>query len=217
MKHLMAIGVVAAAAGSASAGVYITEFMYQGLNGATQVNFEFFELTNLGAAPVDLTGWSFDDDTRSPGSFSLSSLGVIAPGQSVIVTEATEAAFRARWNLAASVVILGANTNNLGRNDEINIYDASNTLVDRLTYGDQVFAGTVRSNGVSAWAARTDGSGPFGDITTAWQKSVVGDAQNSFAAVAPASDVGSPGSYVPAPGVSAILLGAGLIARRRRA
>ncbi len=217
MKTFLTIGVVGLAAGQALAGVAITEFMYQGLNGSTQVNFEFVELTNLGATPVDLTGWSFDDDSRTAGSFSLSALGVIAPGQSVIVTEASESAFRARWNLSASVVILGGNTNNLGRNDEINIYDASSNLVDRLTYGDQNFAGTVRTNGFSAWAPRVDGSGLFGNIDTTWVKSVVGDAQNSFAAVSPATDVGSPGTYVPTPGAAALMVAAGLVARRRRA
>ena len=41
-----------------------------------------------------------------------------------------------------------SNTNNLGRDDEINIFNGA-TLVDRLTYGDQTFPGTIRTQGKS--------------------------------------------------------------------
>jgi hypothetical protein len=49
------------------------------------------------------------------------------------------------------VKIAEGNTNNLGRDDEVNIYDGD-TLVDRLTYGDDVTfmgQGTIRTQGVS--------------------------------------------------------------------
>ena len=42
----------------------ITEFMYSGTNG------EFVEFTNVGNAALDLSGWSFDDDSRTPGNDS---------------------------------------------------------------------------------------------------------------------------------------------------
>ncbi len=64
MTFRFAIAALAASAGTASANIRITEYLYQGLNGSTQVTFEYIELTNLSAAPIDMTGWSFDDDGR---------------------------------------------------------------------------------------------------------------------------------------------------------
>lgn len=44
--------------------------------------------------------------------------------------------------------MIGGNSNNLGRSDEINIFDSSDNLVDRLTYNDQSGLGP-RTNSVS--------------------------------------------------------------------
>ena len=56
------------------------------------------------------------------------------PGESVIGTEADAASFRTYWNLPASVKVIGyGSKDNLGRSDEINVYDGANALVDRLT------------------------------------------------------------------------------------
>ncbi len=41
----------------------ITEYMYSG-NGAAN---EFIEFTNVGATPIDLTGWSYDDSDMIDG------------------------------------------------------------------------------------------------------------------------------------------------------
>jgi predicted extracellular nuclease len=117
----------AAFAPLASAEIYITEWMYNG-NGKTG---EYIEFTNLGDTAVDFSGWSFDDDSNNPGSVSLSAFGLVNPGESVILTEATAADFRSVWNLSGSVKVIGNNTNNLGRNDQINLYDNLGQLVDR--------------------------------------------------------------------------------------
>ena len=105
---LFALAAFALAAQPASAALRVTEWMYNGTPG------EYFELTNLGAAPVDTTGWSYSDEDNAPGTEDLSGLGVVAPGQSVIVTEATSAAFASAWNLSG-VTILGGITDNLPR------------------------------------------------------------------------------------------------------
>ncbi len=67
----------------------ITEWMYSGDSG------EFIEFTNLSDVAVDMTDWSMDDNGATR-AFDLSAFGVIQPGESVIVTEAAEAAFRPR-------------------------------------------------------------------------------------------------------------------------
>ena len=206
MRKTLAFAVAALATHSASANIRISEWMYQGTDG------EYFEIVNLGPISVDLAGWSFDDSDRVPGSMSLTDLGVLAPNQAAVVTEATAAVFRAAWGLTTANKVLGENTNNLGRSDEINIYDNTGTLVDRLTYGDQTFSGTIRTQNKSGWNTPA-GTTPWGNVTSAWKLSSVGDAQHSWASIG--GDVGSPCVFVPTPG-TAVLAGLGLLAASRK-
>jgi len=132
---------------ASTSGLFITEWMYSG-NGD-----EFVELTNLSGSSIDFSGLSYDDESRLPATFDLSGFGMVANGESVIFTEATVAGFKTDWSLAASVKVLGSVSNNIGRNDEINIYGAFNgssfPLIDSLTYGDGDFSGTIRTKEVS--------------------------------------------------------------------
>jgi predicted extracellular nuclease len=178
-------------------GIQITEYLYSGNSG------EFVEFTNIGTTPVDMTGWSFADTIRTPGTFSLSAFGTVQPGESVILTDIAEATFRAAWGLPASVKVIGGQTiAGLGRADEINLYNSSNQLVDRLTYGDERFAGTIRTQNASGWT----GVGNLAptDINAQWVLSTAADAQNSYASTA--GDIGNPGVYntgsAPTPGVT---------------
>jgi predicted extracellular nuclease len=189
---------VAGVHGIARAEMRITEWAYGAGSG------EYIELTNLGAGPVDLSGWSFDDDSRSPGSFSLSGLGVVAAGESVIITESEAAVFRTSWSLAPTIKVLGENSNNLGRNDEINIYDNTNALADRLTFGDQNFPGTIRTQNVSGNPLTLAALGA--NAPDQWQLAFVGDAFGTYASSF--GDLGNPGigSYVvPEPSTVALL------------
>ena len=75
MKSLVRPALFAAAlsmghAAQAASPVAITEWMYNGS--------EFIEFTNLSGAALDLTGWSFDDDSRTAGTVSLSDFGTLA-------------------------------------------------------------------------------------------------------------------------------------------
>ena len=215
--HTAAAALLAAGATTCAQAqqIQITEWMY---NGADATG-EYVELTNLGATAVDFTGWSFDDDSRTPGVFSLSSLGIVAPGQSVLMTEAGADAFRAAWNLGANVRIAGSNTANLGRADEINNFDAGGQLVDRLTYGDTTVAGTIRANNRSGNPTALTDLTPL-TVTTGWVLATVGDGFGSHASTL--GDVGNPGTFalaVPEPASWALMLGgvAALVARRRQA
>jgi len=175
---------------SAGLGMVITEYMYTGPGG------EFIEFTNVSDASIDMTGWAFDDNnfgTAYIQPFDLSAFGVVAPGESVILTESEAEAFRTAWGLGADVKIIGdlglADGRNLGRNDEINIYDQNDELVDRLTYGDQAFPGSIRTQNFSGWTI--DGIGQ--NDALAWILASVGDAQNSYASAN--GDIGNPGIF----------------------
>jgi predicted extracellular nuclease len=161
------------------------------------VDFEFIEFTNIGSEAVNMTGWSFDDDSRVAGTVSLSAFGTVFPGESVVLAEAGDSNFRAAWGLSSSVKVIGGNLVNLGRNDEINLYNASGNLVDRLAFGDQNYFGSVRTQNASC-------NIPSGDYgyqivrTTAegWVLASIGDAYGSWASTG--GDIGSPGQ-VPEP------------------
>jgi hypothetical protein len=218
MKHALStliVSLLTAGVTAAHADVRITEWMYNG-------NAEFVEFTNLGAAAVDFAGWSYDDSGATPGAFDLSGFGLVAPGESVIITEALAADFRADWGLAAGVRILGGYTNNLGRADQINLYSGA-TLVDRLSYADNGAAGGPRTQGRSGVASTAAALGA--DDARLWQLSAVGDFEHSFLSLG--GEIGSPGftqyaAAVPEPETWAMLLaGLGLVGfmtrRRTRA
>ena len=183
VRFILPLLTVLALGSTAKAQMRITEFLYSGANG------EFVEFTNVGATPIDMTGWSFDDGTRHVGVHDLTGFGIVQPGESVVVTETTPvSAFRAAWGLCPTVKIVGGYTNdNLGRADEINLYDKTGALIDRLTYDDQTLGGP-RANGKSAWV-KAAGLGT--NMPTQWTLAASGDAEGSFASTG--GDIGSPG------------------------
>jgi predicted extracellular nuclease len=201
VRFLAAAAVLLAAAHVYASGVYITEWMYSGANG------EFVEFTNLSGSVVDFTGWSYADSSKLPGDVDLSGFGVVAAGESVILTETAADAFRTAWGLSSSVKVIGENSkDNLGRNDEINLYDSSGSLVDRLTYGDQDIPGSIRTQNVSGQPGSSAALGA--NDASLWVLSKVGDVEGSYASAS--GDIGSPGTTaVPIPG-AAWLLGSGL-------
>jgi hypothetical protein len=174
--------------------IQLTEYLYSGNQG------EFMEFTNRSNAAIDLTGWVVKDDQLALPGFSLTSLGVLQPGESFVVTEAIAADFRAAWNLPTTTKVLGqlgavgVGGSNLGRSDQIHIYDQNGILIDRLFFGDQTFPGSIRAQNFSGQAP----CAALGqNVIASWVLSAVGDSYGSVQSNANASnlrDVGSPGS-----------------------
>ncbi len=177
--------------------VWITEWMYSPSAGPA----EYVELTNVGATAVNTTGWSEDDNDRDPGVHPFGSqITSIAPGESVILCETTNAAaFRSYWGLASTVQVYAyGSQDNLGRSDEINVYDSHNALIDRLTYNDQGGLGP-RTQGTSANIplAYLGLNSPSHAVL-----SVVGDSYHSHHSSyswtdGGSGDIGNPGVYTP--------------------
>jgi hypothetical protein len=164
--------------------VRITEYMYKGEGG------EFFEITNMGSSTVSLSGWSIDDQSGNPGTVPLS--GSLAPGQSKVITETDGFFFALDWGISSSLIIDMGEVSLLGRNDTIYVFDANGGVVDTLSYGDEDFLGSPRTDSESATACSNalGGNDPYN-----WIIATIGDSLGSFAA-GNGFDVGSPGVYI---------------------
>ncbi len=234
-----AVGSCAMIAPAATAQVRITEFMSEGQGDSGQGNGgrrqrEFFEITNLGSASVDVSTWSWNDNNANDPHNWGPSIGSINAGESIVFTQMTAADFRTYWGLSQSVRIFSfLQLSNLGNADTINIYNSftqnASTLVDSLTY-----TADARGGGVSR-------NRPFDGLTgqypnSQWISSALGDSFQSRLAPSPTGfppnfpapttgfnagdyiDLANPGVYVPTPGAAAVLgLGGLMISRRRRA
>lgn len=195
---VFAVAMAMAIGGTAKAAMFITEWEYNGS--------EFVEFTNVGGPTVDMTGWSFDDNSRAPGSVSLSAFGNVAPYESVILSEVSAADFRTTWNLPLSVKVIGGNSNNLGRGDEVNLYNGL-ILVDRLTYDDQTIAGSIRTD-INSGNPKTLAALGANDVVQ-WQFSANADIYGSYSSVAPnPGHLGNPGKFslVPEPAAVSLML-----------
>jgi uncharacterized protein YjiK len=110
---------------------------------------DWFELTNAGTQPVDLTGWSADDSHEVAGKDPLFGVSTIDPGESVVFVQAntavgatttpadTVAAFRSDWGLSSTVQVgWYSDGDGLSQSgDEVNVYDAGENLVTGVSFG----------------------------------------------------------------------------------
>lgn len=173
-------------------GLKLTEYMYSGNDG------EFFELTNTSTSPLDLAGWSMDDKGGKVGTFDLSVVGILAAGESIIISGTDPVQFQIDWNILTTRVF-GPNTvAPLGRDDAIHIYDASGQLVERLDYGDESLPGSPRAKDQSAQVC-LEGLGA--DNAYDWVLSLDADAFGCWTSAN--GDQGNPGTWtaVDCPGL----------------
>jgi hypothetical protein len=196
IRVLLSAGAVAGAAASAHADplpdVRITEFMYKNVNSPG----EFVQFTNLGSTAVNLSGWSEDDATETPGVHPLS--GILQPGQSAILAEATPAAFDAAWGLPSSTDVIEENsTDNLGGTDTIYLFDGT-SVVDELTYG------TVGPKASGTAAVPTNAAAIGANNSADWQLvtlGVNGGIRATGSGYGTSGDIASPGysAFAPVP------------------
>lgn len=105
--------------------------------------FEFIELTNTGATPVNLAGLSFSDGI----SLSLSP-HAIAPGERALIVR-DEEAFLSRYGENLSDLIAGTFDGGLDNDGEtLTLLDRSGSIVSSFTFND-----------AGSWPSRPDGDG----------------------------------------------------------
>ncbi|WP_197025916.1 lamin tail domain-containing protein [Nocardioides sp. URHA0020] len=184
---VLTLGVVVPPAhADTGAVIRITEIAYGGLI-ASGGDGEYVELTNIGDAAQDLTGWSYDNVKATAGAVSLTSLGTLAPGASAIITDADATAFRTDWGLKASVAIVNDGTETLNKGpNAVHLYDGSGAEVDSVSYVSGFFPGKGRSAWVDAAHLGAKAT------TTGWSIATAADAEASWTSAT--GSIGSPGA-----------------------
>ncbi|WPJ97916.1 lamin tail domain-containing protein [Coraliomargarita algicola] len=191
-----------------SINVLLTEVLTSESDGAPSGAEDYWELTNFGDSTVDLSGYSWHDSGRSAVSaeaWALPEGSQIAAGESVIFTESDPAVFRAWWGLDASVQVfqsLGAP--GLGKGDGVSFFDDAGNEIFFFSYAGGGFE--LEDGSEMSLASEHAGVAGGGDATVAlvWVPSsgtesprytaATGSNFGTFTAVAPASEIGSPGN-----------------------
>ncbi len=213
MRFLVAVCFVLTSATMSRGDILITELHPTGSSNSTYQE-DWFELTNMGASAVDITGWSWDDDSDGASStFAFSGITSIASGESVVFIKGTAStsgvAFIDDWfggNAPAGFQLGFHDGPGLsGSNgDAVNIFDSTNALVARLEYpAFNIPVGTTLDN-----AARI--------INGSTSTLSVAGVNGAF--VSGSGQIGSPGA-IPEPSTMSFLglAGLGLLLRRRNA
>ena len=222
----VAVALAAAFAAPAQAQIRITE-VAPWSSGNSPVAADWFELTNIGSAAVNISGWKVDDNSFSFGSSAaLNGVSGIAAGQSVIFVEGTSVqtnAFISNWfgaGAPAGFAIGSYTGTGIGLStagDGVIIFDAGGSQQAKVSFG--------ASPSVSPTFRSFDNSIGL-DNTTISALSNVG-INGAFSVVHPlagvaTTEIGSPGltAAVPEPESYALMLAGlaliGSIVRRRR-
>jgi hypothetical protein len=187
---LLALALLPASASNAA--LVITEVM-----SSSSVTDDWWELTNTGSLAVDLTGYYWDDNGPSGADGALFGSFIINAGQSIIISQSTEAEFSAVWGSGITVF-------------DQSFFTGPDTFSGLGSGGDQIELWDTDPN---AGPANLVANATFPAATTGfsfqWNQNGI-DLGLSVAgengAYAAGGDIGSPGvSAVPEPGSMASL------------
>lgn len=130
---------------ASAAGTIVVSEVWSAGSGNGTYAADWFELTNVGDAPVDLTGWRFDDSSNAFASaVALGGVTQIDPGQTVVFVEgsaATAAALTTAWfgtGVPAGFTVGTYSGSGIGLSssgDAVNIFDSGGSTVTGVTFG----------------------------------------------------------------------------------
>ncbi len=181
-------------------------------SGSSPAGADWFELSNVGSAPVDITGWKMDDSSQSPaGAVLLTGITSIAPGESVIFIEAADlntakTNFLAIWfgqNPPATLQVGAYSGSGVGLGsggDQVNIYDGNSLLQASVAFG-------ASPSGPYATFENSSGQNSVNPVLTQLSEARLNGA---FSAVNSSAETGSPG-VVRVPGLNLIFTGGGAV------
>ncbi|MBC8094715.1 MAG: lamin tail domain-containing protein, partial [Akkermansiaceae bacterium] len=184
----------------------LTEILSNETAGAPAGANDYWELTNLGTNAVNLTGYTWHDSGRS---YAAASAYALAPGssintnESVIFTAADPVVFRAWWGISNSVQIFRTvGAPGLGGGDGVSFFDNGGNELFFFSYATNGFTREDGSPATGGHAGPSAGASadqvaliwvPTSGTTTPRYTFATGTNLGSFAAVLPATDLGSPG------------------------
>lgn len=202
----LAIAVLIAAATTVQADLIISEVMSNSDHPGGAGNGDWWELYNNGSVAVDLTGFSWDDESATADTAVFPSVSIGANEAIVIVDENDGNISTWRdtvWGVSSLTVLSSTAMGDfpgLGAGgDSINLFDASDVLVTSLTFGDSDGGGKT-----FAWDKAGDSAGFSADgVNGAYTALADGDGGSGI-------DIGSPGYVVPEPTTAGLLAISGL-------
>ncbi|MBI1316704.1 T9SS type A sorting domain-containing protein [bacterium] len=144
----------------ATVDLQITEVMAGSVHSNSNINGDWFEITNVGASAVNLAGFSWDDDSKLVGTYVFPNITLLA-GQSLIVLDEDSVNVQAWTNIWSQTsngikVVARDQMTPSGfaglsqSGDRIYLWDASNVIVDTIAYTSYTAGSSlVFANGVN--------------------------------------------------------------------
>lgn len=126
------------------ASLAVTEILSSSRHASPAINGDWWELTNTGGGPIDLSGFSWDDSRALPGQAVFPHV-VLGTGESLIVLDEDDAdqaaLFRAVWSMPDSVRVLTRGDfdlpdgfRGLGNGDSVVVFHPDGSVVARADY-----------------------------------------------------------------------------------
>jgi hypothetical protein len=216
-QTILAACVILIFAGSSqAAGVFISEVSSWSSSNSL-LGADWFELTNMDASAIDITGWKMDDGAVLANAVDLNGITSIAAGESVIFIESDDPStivpdFKTLWFGAVAPAGLkigtytGSGVGLSSGGDGVAIFDSGGVKQAGVTFG--------ASTPVAPFKTFDNAAGLSDAIS---QLSAIG-VNGAFKAFNEADSIGSPGTIgiVPEPGsVLLIVLGVGVLSGSR--
>lgn len=186
MNHLALI-LLPLSASLSMADLVITEVMADSRHLDTTINGDWWEITNNGSSAVNLSGYSWDDDSNTSGLQTFPA-HIIQPTHSVLLLKEGAAAaiapFRTAWGIDGSVkIFVEADFGTFpgfsgGSGDTIYLYQPNGALVDSFTFGP--------STSGSSFSNFDNGNAIPGGLSILGEFNAIASSENP-------SDIGSPG------------------------